>query len=52
MSQTQEKTEVQTQEPLVFQLRELVRQELGSAYYAQSTQSSCGGEDDLYDDLS
>lgn len=52
MSHTQEKTEVQAQEPLVFQLRELVRQGPESAYYAQSTQSSCGGEDVLYDELS
>jgi hypothetical protein len=53
MAQTKKVPATEIQEPLVFQLRELViPQEPEVASYGGRTQSSCGGEDTLYDGLS
>lgn len=53
MAQTEKVPTTEVQEPLVFQLRELVvPQGPEVASYGGRTQSSCGGEDTLYDGLS
>jgi hypothetical protein len=53
MAQNEKVPALEVQEPLVFQLRELVVPQGGQAMsYTGRTQSSCGGEDTLYDVLS
>lgn len=53
MAQVENEPMKEVQEPLVFQLREhVIPQGHESAAYSGRTQSSCGGEDTLYDELS
>jgi len=53
MVQSEKVPAAEAVEPLVFQLRELVvPQGAEGASYVGRTQSSCGGEDQLYDGLS
>ena len=53
MAQIEKVPTAKAMEPLVFQLRELVvPQGTEGVSYGGRTQSSCGGEDTLYDGLS